>query len=113
MAPPRSRAAIMRGPRAPRNRFTHPGAVAISRRLMRSVIGGLFVALLVAEPALAGSILYATTASQLRIDPSCLGAAGALSATPTLQIVTPARLPRRVRIGNDLLYVSEPDPLDA
>src|SRR2546422_453601 len=109
MAPPRSRAPIMRGPRAPRNRFTHPDAVAISRRLMRSVIGGLLVALLVAEPALAGSILYATAASQQRIDGFCLGADGALSATPTVQIPTLGRLPRRVLVGNGLLYVSADD----
>src|SRR5256885_673938 len=113
MAPPRSRAPIMRGPRAPRNRFTHPDAVAISRRLMRSVIGGLFVALLVAEPALAGSILYATAASQQRIDGFCLGADGALSATPTVQIATLGRLPRRVLVGNGVLYVAEADRIEA
>src|SRR2546427_4177130 len=113
MAPPRSRAPIMRGPRAPRNRFTHPGAVAISRRLMRSVIGGLFVALLVAEPALAGSILYATAASQQRIDGFCLGADGALAATPAVQIATLGRLPRRVLVGNGVLYVAEADRIEA
>src|SRR2546427_2892676 len=109
MAPPRSRAAIMRGRRAARNRFTHPGAVAISRRLMRSVIGGLFVALLAAEPALAGSILYATAASQgqQRIDGFCLGAGGALAATPGVQIGTLGELPRRVLVGNGVLYVAE------
>src|SRR5437867_13193565 len=120
MAPPRSRAPIMRGPRAPRNRFTHPGAVAISRSLMRSVIGGLVVALLVAEPALAGSILYATAASlgQQRIDGFCLGADGALAATPSVQVGTQGRLPRRVLVGKDVLgkpvlYVAEADRIEA
>src|SRR5207245_10418107 len=113
MAPPRSRGPIMRGPRAPRNRFTHPDAVAISRRLMRSVIGGLFVALLVAEPALAGSILYATAPSQQRIDGFCLGADGALAATPTVQIATLGRLPRRVLAGHGVLYVAEVDRIEA
>src|SRR3989442_2464182 len=113
MAPPRSRAPIMRGPRAPRNRFTHPDAVAISRRLMRSVIGGLLVALLVAEPALAGSILYATAASQQRIDGFCLGADRALAATPAVQIATLGRLPRRVLVGNGVLYVAEADRIEA
>src|SRR2546422_9087816 len=120
MAPPRSRAPIMRGPRAPRNRFTHPDAVAISRRLMRSVIDGLFVALLVAEPALAGSILYATAASlgQQRIDGFCLGADGALAATPSVQVGTQGRLPRRVLVGKDVLgepvlYVAEADRIEA
>src|SRR5881628_531407 len=113
MAPPRSRAPIMRGPRAPRNRFTHPDAVAISRRLMRSVIGGLLVALLVAEPAPAGSILYATAASQQRIDGFCLGADGALAATPAVQIATLGRLPRRVLVGNGVLYVAEADRIEA
>ena len=80
---------------------------------MRSVIGGLFVALLVAEPALAGSILYATAASQQRIDGFCLGADGALSATPTVQIATLGRLPRRVLVGNGVLYVAEADRIEA
>src|SRR5436309_4653313 len=113
MAPPRSRAAIMRGGRAARNRFTHPDAVAISRPLMRSVIDGLFVALLVAEPALAGSILYATAASQQRIDGFCLGADGALAATPSVQIGTLGGLPRRVLVGNGVLYVAEIDRIEA
>ena len=80
---------------------------------MRSVIGGLFVALLVAEPALAGSILYATAASQQRIDGFCLGADGALAATPTVQIATLGRLPRRVLVGNGVLYVAEADRIEA
>src|SRR2546428_10973984 len=80
---------------------------------MRSVIGGLLVALLVAEPALAGSILYATAASQQRIDGFCLGADGALSATPTVQIPTLGRLPRRVLVGNGVLYVAEADRIEA
>src|SRR5213592_1564267 len=113
MAPPRSRVAIMRGGRAARNRFTHPDAVAISRPLMRSVIDGLFVALLVAEPALAGSILYATAASQQRIDGFCLGADGALAATPSVQIGTLGGLPRRVLVGNGILYVAEVDRIEA
>src|SRR5438876_1452813 len=113
MAPPRSKGRIMRGWCAARNRFTHPGAVAISRRLMRSVIGGLFVALLVAEPALAGSILYATAASQQRIDGFCLGADSALAATPRVQIGTLGGLPRRVLVGNGVLYVAEVDRIEA
>src|SRR5207247_5008065 len=109
---------IMRGRCAARNRFTHPGAVAISRRLMRSVIDGLFVALLVAEPALAGSILYATAASQQRIDGFCLGADGALAASPSVQVGTQGRLPRRVLVGKDVLgkpvlYVAEADRIEA
>jgi len=80
---------------------------------MRSVISGLFVALLVAEPALAGSILYATAASQQRIDGFCLGADGALAATPTVQIPTLGRLPRRVLVGNGVLYVAEADRIEA
>src|SRR5437016_1218185 len=113
MTPPRSRAAIMRGRRAARNRFTHPDAVAISRPLMRSAIGGLFVALLVVEPALAGSILYATAASQQRIDGFCLAADGALAATPSVQIGTLGGLPRRVLVGNGVLYVAEVDRIEA
>src|SRR2546426_2563766 len=113
MAPPRSRGPIMRGRRAPRNRFTHPDAVAISRRLMRSVIGGLFVALLIVEPALAGSILYATAASQQRIDGFCLGADGALAATPRVQSATLGQLPRRVLVGAGVLYVAEVDRIEA
>jgi len=103
----------MRGRRAARNRFTHPDAVAISRPLMRSAIGGLFVALLVVEPALAGSILYATAASQQRIDGFCLAADGALAATPSVQIGTLGGLPRRVLVGNGVLYVAEVDRIEA
>jgi len=85
---------------------------------MRSVIDGLFVALLVAEPALAGSILYATAASQQRIDGFCLGADGALAATPSVQVGTQGRLPRRVVVGKDVLgkpvlYVAEADRIEA
>ena len=80
---------------------------------MRSVIGGLFVALLVAEPALAGSILYATAASQQRIDGFCLGADGSLAATPTVQVSTLGGLPRRVLVGNGVLYVAEADRIEA
>ena len=80
---------------------------------MRSVIDGLFVALLVAEPALAGSILYATAASQQRIDGFCLGADGALAATPSVQIGTLGGLPRRVLVGNGVLYVAEVDRIEA
>ncbi len=109
----------MRGPLAARNRFTHPRAVAISRPRMRSLIGGLFLALLVARPALAGSILYATAASQQRIDGFCLGADGALAATPTVQIGTAGGLPRRVLVGKDsigngvVLYVAQLDRIEA
>jgi hypothetical protein len=109
----------MRGPHGAGNRFTHPGAVAISRPHMRSVIGGLLLALVVARPALAGSILYATAASQQRIDGFCLGADGALAATPTVQIGTGGRFPRRVLVGKDsigngvVLYVAEVDRIEA
>jgi len=103
----------MRGPHGAGNRFTHPGAVAISRPHMRSVIGGLLLALLVARPALAGSILYATAASQQRIDGFCLGADGALAATPTVHIDTAGRFPRRVLVGNGVLYVAEVDRIEA
>ena len=81
---------------------------------MRSVIGGLLVALLLAAPALAGSILFATAASQQRIDGFCLGADGALAATPSVQVGTLGRLPRRVLVGgNGVLYVAEVDRIEA
>ena len=80
---------------------------------MRSMIGGLFVALLVAEPAPADSILYATAASQQRIDGFCLAADGALAATPSVQIGTLGGLPRRVLVGNGVLYVAEVDRIEA
>src|SRR2546428_13453090 len=101
MAPPRSNAAIMRGRCAARNRFTHPGAVAISRRLMRSVIDGLFVALLVADPALAGALLSATAGTQQRIDGFGVGAGGRLSPNPPWKGVRHAVHPRRWEFGND------------
>jgi 6-phosphogluconolactonase (cycloisomerase 2 family) len=103
----------MRGRDARRNRFTHPGSVAISRALMRSVIGGLVVALLAAEPALAGAILYATAASQQRIDGFCLGADGALAATPAERMGTAGSSPRRLLVGNGVLYVAEANQIEA
>ena len=80
---------------------------------MRSVIGGLLVALLLAAPALAGSILFATAASQQRIDGFCLGADGALAATPSVQVGTLGQQPRRVLVGNGVLYVAEVDRIEA
>jgi hypothetical protein len=80
---------------------------------MRSVIGGLVVALLAAEPALAGTILYATAASQQRIDGFCLGADGALAATPTQHANTVGVLPRRLLVSNGVLYVAEVDQIQA
>src|SRR3989442_12426978 len=80
---------------------------------MRSVIGGLVGALLLAAPALAGSILFATAASQQRIDGFCLGGDGALAATPSVQVGTLGRQPRRVLVGNGVLYVAEVDRIEA
>src|SRR5690242_2734635 len=80
---------------------------------MRSPIRGLLLALLVARPALAGSILYATAASQQRIDGFCLQADGALAPTPTVQVGTGGGLPRRVLVGNRVLYVAEVDRVEA
>src|SRR5690348_12785902 len=80
---------------------------------MRSPIRGLLLALLVARPAFAGSILYATAASQQRIDGFCLQADGALAPTPTVQAGTGGGLPRRVLVGNGVLYVAELDRLEA
>ncbi len=80
---------------------------------MRSPIRGLLIALLVAQPARAGSILYATAASQQRIDGFCLQPDGALAPTPTVQAHTGGGLPRRVLVGNGVLYVAELDRVEA
>src|SRR5256712_13986164 len=76
-------------------------------------MGGALGGLSVDERAVAGSILYAPAASQQRIDGFCLGADGALAATPTVQIATLGRLPRRVLVGNGVLYVAEADRIEA
>src|SRR5438552_18000783 len=80
---------------------------------MHSSIGDQFYALLVVGPALAGSILYATAASQQQIDGFCLAVDVALAATPSVQIGTLGGLPRRVLIGNGVLYVAEVDRIEA
>src|SRR5256712_12042822 len=76
-------------------------------------MGGALGGLSVDERAVAGSILYAPAASQQRIDGFCLGADGALAATPAVQIATLGRLPRRVLVGNGVLYVAEADRIEA
>jgi 6-phosphogluconolactonase (cycloisomerase 2 family) len=85
---------------------------------MRPVLRLVLFAILCARPALAGRILFATAASQQRIDGFCLGADGALAATPSVRIDTFGKQPRRVLVGttgasSGVLYVAEVDRIEA
>jgi 6-phosphogluconolactonase (cycloisomerase 2 family) len=92
----------------------------------RVVLVGLLVSL-VARPAAAGSILYASAATPGRIDGYCLGGDGSLASEPTFSVNTRGGLdpgnsePRRlvvdtqVRQGVEVsvLYVAEVDRVEA
>jgi len=81
---------------------------------MRLVTSCLVAALVSAAPAFAGTIIYATAASQSRIDGFCVGNDGTLAPTPKVQIGTGGQLPRRLVAGpNGVLYVAEADRVEA
>src|SRR5262249_45214222 len=81
------------------------------------------LALLRAPAAQAGAILYATAASENRVDGFCLGSDGSLASTPTTQVPTTGVQPRRLVVGTNgvvgtdgvwnVLYVMEVDRVEA
>src|SRR5262249_19710601 len=88
------------------------------------------LATLAAVPARAGTILYATAASQDRVDGFCVRNDGSLAPTPTVKrcVGTPSRCtpgggtddnaphhaePRRLVVANGVLYVAELDRVEA
>ena len=77
----------------------------------------LALAVVCAAPANAGTMLYATAASQGRVDGFCVGRDGSLAPTPTVEQVLVGRQPRRLKVvtfgtGNQALYVAEKDRIE-
>jgi len=78
-------------------------------RLLR----GFALAVLAAQPAAAGSILFATAATPGRVDGFCLARDGALAPAPKVRSDTAGTQPRRLLVGNGVLYVAEVDRVEA
>jgi len=77
---------------------------------MRATLLGLSLVLVAARPAFPGAILYATAASENRVDGFCLGDNGGLTEVPVFQRDLEGTEPRRVLVhptlGN-VLYVAQ------
>jgi hypothetical protein len=73
----------------------------------------VLLAALAGRPAGAGLVLYATAATVGRIDAFCLGPNGGLAGTPRTQIDLASPNPRRLLVVNGVLYVAEPDRVEA
>jgi 6-phosphogluconolactonase (cycloisomerase 2 family) len=71
-------------------------------------------AVMLAAPAAAGTILYATAASQRRVDSFCLGPNGGLAGKPRQQVQTGGHRPRRVVVSpdNKFLFVAQRDRVE-
>jgi 6-phosphogluconolactonase (cycloisomerase 2 family) len=80
---------------------------------MRVVALGLALAVLAARPAGAGTILYATAATPGRIDGFCVRGNGSLAPAPKVQAATTGTQPRRLLVGDGVLYVAEFDRVEA
>jgi 6-phosphogluconolactonase (cycloisomerase 2 family) len=90
---------------------------------MRLLLVVAALALLRAPTARGGTILYATAASENRVDGFCLGSDGSLTPTPTTQVPTAGVQPRRLVVGTNgvvgtdgvwnVLYVMEVDRVEA
>jgi len=80
---------------------------------MRLLSWVVTLGVLAARPAFGGAILYATAASQDRVDGFCLGRDGALAPTPKTSLGTAGKRPRRLVVGNGVLYVAEQDRVEA
>ena len=61
----------------------------------------------------AGMILYATAASQQRVDGFCVRRDGGLAPTPSVQIATAGIEPRRLLVAGGVLYVAELNQVEA
>jgi len=82
---------------------------------MRSAVHALAIGLaaLVAVPARAGTILYATAASQQRVDGFCVLGNGGLAPTPAVSRATAGIEPRRLLVAGGILYVAELNQVQA
>ena len=74
---------------------------------MRVLTVGLALAVLVARPAVAGRMLYATAATPSRIDGFCLRDDGSVAPTPSVRLELLSSQPRRMVVMDSALYVVE------
>ncbi|MCW5892920.1 MAG: hypothetical protein KIT14_20595 [bacterium] len=81
---------------------------------MSRLLLALGVAATLAAPAAAGTILYATAASQHRVDSFCVGPNGGLTSAPHGQFELRGRRPRRVVVSpdNKFLFVAQIDRVE-
>src|SRR5437762_97124 len=81
------------------------------RRL--TLVGLLGIGLLAARPVVAGTILYATAASQARVDGFCVREGGGLAPAASVHVDTAGMEPRRLVVANGVLFVGELDRVEA
>jgi len=81
------------------------------RRL--ALVGLLGTGLLAARPVVAGTILYATAASQSGVDGFCVRDGGGLTPAPSVHVDTAGMEPRRLVVANGVLFVGELDRVEA
>ena len=81
------------------------------RRL--ALVGLLGTGLLAARPVVAGTILYATAASQARVDGFCVRDGGGLAPAASVHVDTAGMEPRRLVVANGVLFVGELDRVEA
>lgn len=81
---------------------------------MSRLLLALGAAVMLAAPAAAGTILYATAASQRRVDAFCVGPNGGLASAPRQQVQTAGHRPRRVVVSpdNKFLFVAQRDRVE-
>ena len=80
---------------------------------MRVLTVGLILAVLVARPAAAGRMLYATAATPSRIDGFCLRNNGSVAPTPSVRVELVSGQPRRILVMDSVLYVVEDNRVEA
>ena len=80
---------------------------------MRVLTVGLALAVLVARPAVAGRMLYATAATPSRIDGFCLRDNGSVAPTPSVRVELISGQPRRILVMDSVLYVVEDNRVEA
>jgi hypothetical protein len=77
---------------------------------MRQLVRALALLVLAAPPSFAGAILYATAASEQRIDGFCLNPDGSLhGSTGSKRFETSSAKPRRLLVAEDVITTTNPD----
>lgn len=81
---------------------------------MLRLLLALGAAVILAAPATAGTILYATAASQRRVDGFCINGNGGLDPSPRVQMHTAGDRPRRLKVSpdNKFLFVAQKDRIE-